>query len=59
VVEDFVRALGQPGRLAEVGVGRDRFDAIGRHAMQDRYIHSNPRPITSPAQVLEILELAA
>jgi len=59
VVEDFVRALGQPGRLAEVGVGRERFDAIGHHAMQDRYIHSNPRPITSPAQVLEILELAA
>ena len=32
---------------------------IAEHAMRDRYIHSNPRPIEEPAQIVEILELAA
>ena len=59
VVEAFVRSLDQPTRLSEVGVGPERFEAIAAHAMHDRYIHTNPRPITSPDQVLEILRLAA
>lgn len=58
VVAAFVRSLGQPGRLSEVGVTPDRFREIAEHAMHDRYIHTNPRPITSPEQVIEILELA-
>jgi maleylacetate reductase len=58
-IEDLVRALEQPSRLSQVGVTRAQFDAIAQHAMHDRYIHTNPRPITSAAQVREILELAA
>lgn len=59
VIEDLVRALDQPSRLSQVGVTRAHFARIAEHAMHDRYIHTNPRPITGPAQVLEILELAA
>lgn len=59
VVEEFVAALDQPTRLAQVGVSREQFAEIAEKAMHDRYIHTNPRPISSPAQVLEILELAA
>ncbi|MCB1743081.1 MAG: iron-containing alcohol dehydrogenase [Gammaproteobacteria bacterium] len=59
VVEALVRELGQPTRLSEVGVDASQFERIAQHAMHDRYIHTNPRPITSPAQVLEILALAA
>jgi maleylacetate reductase len=58
-IEDLVRALEQPSRLSQVGVTPAQFDAIAQHAMHDRYIHTNPRPITSAAQVREILELAA
>lgn len=59
VVEDFVRALGQPTRLSEVGIGRERFAEIAQHAMHDRYIHTNPRPMTSPDDVMQVLELAS
>jgi alcohol dehydrogenase class IV len=58
-IEDLVRVLEQPSRLSQVGVTRARFDEIAAHAMHDRYIHTNPRPITQPAQVREILELVA
>ena len=32
--------------------------AIAEHAMHDRGIRSNPRPIRGPADIMEILELA-
>jgi len=58
VVESFVRNLGQPTRLSEVGVGPECFDEIAHNAMHDHYIHTNPRPIESVEQVKEILTLA-
>ncbi len=59
LVEGLVKALGLPGRLSEVGVGRDRFREIAEKAMHDRAVLNNPRPIKDPDQVMEILELAA
>ena len=59
LVEALVKSLGLPGRLSEVGVGRDRFREIAEKSMHDRAVLNNPRPIEGPAQVLEILELAA
>jgi maleylacetate reductase len=59
VVEQLVAALDQPTRLNQVGVSREQFAEIAEKAMHDRYIHTNPRPITGPEQVVEILELAA
>jgi maleylacetate reductase len=58
-VARLVADLGLPGRLADVGVGPDRFDEIAEKAMHDRSVKANPRPITSPAEVKEILRLAA
>lgn len=58
-VAALVSELGLPGRLSEVGVGRDQFAMLAKHAMHDSWLHSNPRKITSEAQVLEILEMAA
>lgn len=57
-VADLVRDLGQPGDLRSVGVRRDHFDAVARGAMQNMMVRSNPRPVTSEAQVHDILELA-
>lgn len=55
----FVRALGMPRSLAEVGVGRDRFEAIAEHLGGDIWGRTNPRPITGIDDVREILESAA
>jgi maleylacetate reductase len=59
VVRDLVVALGLPWRLSEVLLGASHFRAIAEHALHDRAIRSNPRPIRSADDVIEILELAA
>lgn len=57
-VADLIASLGQPGSLRDVGVERDQLDEIAAKAMHDRWIHTNPRKITLPAQVREILDMA-
>jgi alcohol dehydrogenase class IV len=57
-VADLAAALGQPSRLRDVGVQRSHFDAIARGAMQNMMVRSNPRPVTSEADIHQILELA-
>jgi maleylacetate reductase len=59
LVANLVATLGLPRRLSEVGVGRDRFREIAEKSMHDRAVLNNPRPIKGPAEVMEILELAA
>ena len=58
-VARLIADLGQPRRLAEVGVGPERFDEIAVKSLADRAVRSNPRPIDNAAQVKEILALAA
>jgi maleylacetate reductase len=55
----FVAKLGLPRRLADVGVGEDRFELIGKNAMLSIFTRSNPQPIREPADVVKILQLAA
>jgi maleylacetate reductase len=59
LVAGLVASLGLPQRLRDVGVGKDRFREIAEKSMHDRAVLNNPRPIKSPAEVMEILELAA
>jgi maleylacetate reductase len=59
LVANLVTTLGLPRRLSEVGVGKDRFREIAEKSMHDRAVLNNPRPIKGPAEVMEILELAA
>lgn len=59
LVAGLVADLGLPRTLRDVGVGPDRFREIGEKSMHDRAVLNNPRPITRPEQVVEILELAA
>jgi maleylacetate reductase len=59
LVANLVATLGLPRRLSEVGVGKERFREIAEKSMHDRAVLNNPRPIKSPADVMEILELAA
>jgi len=59
VVDEFIGALGMPRRLSDVKIGPEHFDRIAEMAMGTPWVPRNPRPITNPAQVREILQLAA
>lgn len=59
LLERFIADLGMPGRLSAVGVTREQFPLIAANTMRDHYTHHNPRPITSPAQIEEVLESIA
>ncbi|MBL6654188.1 MAG: iron-containing alcohol dehydrogenase [Reyranella sp.] len=59
VLDDFIRGLGMPRSLGEVKVGKEHFDRIATQAMGTPWVPRNPRKIDGPAEVKEILELAA
>jgi maleylacetate reductase len=59
VLDGFIRGLGMPRSLQDVGIGPEHFDRIAQQAMRTPWIPRNPRKIDSPAQVREILLLAA
>jgi maleylacetate reductase len=59
VLDAFIGGLGMPRSLAAVKVGPDGFGRIAEGAMETPWVPRNPRPIDGPAQVREILELAA
>jgi maleylacetate reductase len=59
VLDDFIRNLGMPRSLREVKVTSEHFDSIAKAAMATPWVPRNPRRIAGPADVREILELAA
>jgi maleylacetate reductase len=59
VLDAFIAGLGMPRNLGAVNVGRDAFDRMAEQAMGTPWVPRNPRRIEGPAQVREILELAA
>ena len=59
VLDWFIRDLGMPRSLREVKVGPEHFETIAEQAMGTPWIPRNPRKIDGPAQVREILLLAA
>ena len=58
-ISSTISELGQAQRLADVNVTREQFALIASHTMDEHYIHTNPRDITSAAQIMEILAAAA
>ena len=59
VLDAFIAGLGMPRSLGAVNVGVAEFDRIAEQAMGTPWVPRNPRHIDGPAQVREILELAA
>lgn len=59
VLDTFIRDLGLPRSLQDVRIGPEQFDRIAQQAMATPWIPRNPRKIDGPAQVREILVLAA
>ncbi len=59
VLDAFIGGLGMPRSLGAVNVGPDAYTRISEQAMGTPWIPRNPRRIDGPAQVREILALAA
>jgi maleylacetate reductase len=59
VLDRFIRELGMPRSLREVGVGEEHFETIAQQSMATPWIPRNPRRIDGPSQVKEILSMAA
>jgi maleylacetate reductase len=59
VLDWFIRELGMPRSLQDVRIGPEHFDRIAEQAMGTPWVPRNPRKIDGPAQVREILLLAA
>ncbi|NOJ39190.1 iron-containing alcohol dehydrogenase [Bradyrhizobium australiense] len=55
----FTKRLGLPGRLADVGIGEDKFDRISKIAINHRFVQANPRPFKSEAEIVNLLRMAA
>ena len=56
---DFIGGLDMLRSLGAVRVGPENFALIAEQAMDTPWVPRNPRPINGPAQIREILELAA
>lgn len=58
VIRDFVKSLGLPTRLGDVGIGADRIPEIARQYDGTGPISTNPRPVRGAKDLEEILRLA-
>jgi maleylacetate reductase len=58
VLDEFISDLGLPRSLRAVGVSLDDLDNIAHRAMETSWIPRNPRPISGPEHVREILDTA-
>ena len=58
-LDKFIAGLGMPRSLSAVNVHADAFERMAEQAMGTPWVPRNPRRIGGPAQVREILELAA
>jgi maleylacetate reductase len=59
VLDQFIRGLGLPRSLHEVGVAAEHFDRIAQQAMKTPWVPRNPRKVEGPEQIREILLMTA
>lgn len=55
---ELVKDLDQPHRLRDVGVEPSDFPALAKDALEDLIVATNPRPVSSPDEVVELLQAA-
>jgi alcohol dehydrogenase class IV len=58
VLDAFIRDLGMPRTLREVGIEAADLPRLAENCMLDDWTWSNPRPISNATQVMEILNAA-
>lgn len=57
-VAALVADLGLPTRLRDVGVSREQFPLIAEGSLENLFVRQNPRPVTAPGDIVELLEMA-
>ena len=57
-LDGFIRRLGMPRTLGEVGVGEDKLQLIAEYTLKDIWGRTNPRPVKTADDVMQILRLA-
>jgi len=58
VMRDFVKSLGLPTRLGDIGIAADRIPELARQYDGTGPISTNPRPVRGTDDLAEILKLA-
>lgn len=58
ILDGFIRNLGMPRTLRDVKIEESDLPRLAKNCMLDDWTHSNPRPISGPEQVMEILKAA-
>jgi maleylacetate reductase len=58
LIRELIDGLGLPTRLRDIGIRREDFPAIAEHTMRDPAVPANPRQITGPQDIAEILNIA-
>lgn len=58
ILDSFIRNLGMPRTLRDVKIDEADLPRLANNCMHDDWTHSNPRPISTPEQVMEILRAA-
>lgn len=56
-LHDLIKGIGMPTTLAEVGVGPEAYPGIAEGAMKTPWVPRNPKVISEPSLILEILTL--
>ncbi|KAF2837049.1 putative Fe-containing alcohol dehydrogenase [Patellaria atrata CBS 101060] len=56
LLDVVISELGMPRSLKDVGVGREKLDALARNSLDDKWCKTNAVPLTEKNQVMEILE---
>ena len=57
-IQKLTRDLGLPDRLRDANVSPNEFQALAEDALQDMIVATNPRPVSSPDDVIELLKMA-
>ncbi len=57
-IDTLIVGLGVPRRLRDVGVRREDFLRLADLALQSGAVRANPKPVTSAAQIIGLLEAA-
>jgi maleylacetate reductase len=59
LLKSYIRSLGMPGSMSEVGAGREKWDRLAKASMTDPWwLRTNSRKVTGLEDLLQIFELA-
>jgi alcohol dehydrogenase class IV len=58
ILDSFIRDLGMPRTLRDVKIDETDLPRLAKNCMLDDWTYSNPRPISTPEQIMEILKAA-